>query len=1006
MNIKTFTASVITALAVLSAPDMSAYATQAAEGQENLKEFRDAVRLYGRGMVNRSRTMFDAMSDNVSKADYEGHSVLCDVVMNTPGYELKMKEFMQNYPYSVHIPQIRYIYALNLFDSQDYKAASEEFALIKPKQLDKGQRTEFLFKRAYSDLENGDLETAMERFKEVEELPVSDYTAPSRYAIGYINYQKKDFREALAWFEQSSEDSRFESISNWYIMECRFMMHDYSYVVKYGPDMYDSVSADRQPHLARIISESYLVLGDADSARKYYGLSSDEDSPKSRADWFYSGSVLYAVEDYKGAIESFNKMGMRTDSIGQVANYQLAYSYIQTKNKVAAMEAFKDASFSRYDDKIAEDAYFNYAKLAFDLNNDATVFQDYLKAYSSLKKSDRIYSYIAVAALHERDYAAAIEAYDMIDELDVNMRDNYMKANYLRAAQLIRNGSYRKAIPCLKAAAYYSERSSRFNQLSRYWLAESYYRNDNFAGARDVFTELFNVSAMYGEPESKLIPYNIAYCYFKERNYASAMKWFGEYLDQSSVKYRKEAMERKADCHFITKDYVTAAQVYSAVMNDYFNVNDIYPYYQAALSYGLAKQNDKKIEALENVLEASPEADFYPEALFELGRAYTLNEDDDKAFTCFRKLADNVKDSTYVAKAYIEMGSLARNQSQFNEALGYYKTVVEQIPLSGYSDDALLAIESIYQSRNQPEEYIAYIETIGKGATKTADEKENMIFNSAEQIFLSENYQKALTSLQSYKEKYPQGANVYKADFYIAESFKALGKKEQACDSYKAVIAGGQGSFVEISMLNFSVLSYQLERWDDAYSGYQSLYSAAKLENNRSTAMIGMMRSAYKGHNWEAALSAAEGVLKDPRTDSQLKQETDFIKAKSYLAVSRRDEAYVLLKELANDMSSEYGAEAAYMLILDSYDKGDFEDVETKVYAFSDAGSGQTYWLAKSFIVLGDSFVERGELSQAKATFESIRDGYTPSGDADDVQEGVRMRIEKLEVMISEQNNR
>ena len=220
------------------------------------------------------------------------------------------------------------------------------------------------------------------------------------------------------------------------------------------------------------------------------------------------------------------------------------------------------------------------------------------------------------------------------------------------------------------------------------------------------------------------------------------------------------------------------------------------------------------------------------------------------------------------------------------------------------------------------------------------------------------------------------------------------------------MIAGCQGSFVEISMLNFSVLSYQLERWDDAYSGYQSLYSAAKLENNRSTAMIGMMRSAYKGHNWEAALSAAEGVLKDPRTDSQLKQETDFIKAKSYLAVSRRDEAYVLLKELANDMSSEYGAEAAYMLILDSYDKGDFEDVETKVYAFSDAGSGQTYWLAKSFIVLGDSFVERGELSQAKATFESIRDGYTPSGDADDVQEGVRMRIEKLEVMISEQNNR
>lgn len=85
------------------------------------------------------------------------------------------------------------------------------------------------------------------------------------------------------------------------------------------------------------------------------------------------------------------------------------------------------------------------------------------------------------------------------------------------------------------------------------------------------------------------------------------------------------------------------------------------------------------------------------------------------------------------------------------------------------------------------------------------------------------------------------------------------------------------------------------------------------------------------------------------------------------------------------------------MLILDSYDRGDFEDVENKVYAFSDAGSPQVYWLAKSFIVLGDSFVDRDELEQAKATFESVRDGYTPSGKNDDVMDNVNMRLKKLE---------
>ena len=92
------------------------------------------------------------------------------------------------------------------------------------------------------------------------------------------------------------------------------------------------------------------------------------------------------------------------------------------------------------------------------------------------------------------------------------------------------------------------------------------------------------------------------------------------------------------------------------------------------------------------------------------------------------------------------------------------------------------------------------------------------------------------------------------------------------------------------------------------------------------------------------------------------------------------------------------------MLIQDSYDRGKFEEVESKVFAFADAGSGQMYWLAKSFIVLGDSYVERNELEQAKATFESVRDGYAPSGE-DDVLDNVRIRLVKIEELLGENQN-
>jgi hypothetical protein len=44
--------------------------------------------------------------------------------------------------------------------------------------------------------------------------------------------------------------------------------------------------------------------------------------------------------------------------------------------------------------------------------------------------------------------------------------------------------------------------------------------------------------------------------------------------------------------------------------------------------------------------------------------------------------------------------------------------------------------------------------------------------------------------------------------------------------------------------------------------------------------------------------------------------------------------------------------------------------------------------------------VDRGELVQAKATFESVRDGYSPTGN-DDVMDNVRVRLERLQGIIA-----
>ena len=954
-------------------------------------QYDRALDLYGHGMYAEAAQLLDRLPGS----DAEGYAALCAIELQSPGYEQRVEAFLDRWPESVLVPQVNYRWGLDLFDRERYEDASYRFGCLSASELMKDQLPEYSYKRAYSAFGTGDLALSRMLLENMQSLPYSDYTAPSQYSLGYVCYSQGDFREAAEWFAKSADDPRFSQLANYYILECRFMEKDYEYVVKFGEDLFDQVPEDRQPHFARIMSESYLVLGDKEKARSYYQKNLEGKAARNRSDWFYAGSVLYSVEDWEGAVESFSQMPERTDSLGQIANYQLGYSYIQLRNKVAALGAFKDAAALGFNKDIQEDAYFNYAKLAFDLNNDVSAFNSYMEQYNALAKGDQIYSYMAMAALANHDYEAAVEAYDQIDELDPRMQSNYRKAYFLRAEQLIGNGSWRDAVPRLKAAAYYSPRQDPFNQLSRYWIAESYFRDEKYAEARTVLQDLYNLSALDGKREGDLIPYDIAYTFFKEGDYPAALKWFNNYLAGRHDAFGADAETRIGDCYFFQKDYTTAIAAFERKLAEYPDPNDIYPYFRAGVACGLVQDFPRKVQFLERVKQASPGVPYYSEAMYELGRAYVSVGEEEDAMRTFRTLRSATDDPSYAAKALLELGMIARNGGDDEKALEYYKQVAQQG--GDYADDALLAIESIYRTRQEPDAYLAYVNSLGDKASRTDAQKEEVYFGTAEEIILSGNYAKAESTFRSYLEKYPDGAKVPEAEFYLAESYRGLGEKEKACDHYAAALERGlDGSFKESALLRMADLYYSLERYGKAYSSYLKLLNAARLEDNKFAAELGMMRSAFRAREYEDALASAKTVRSDRKASDALQREADYVRAKSCLGMSRRAEAYGIFEQLAKNPSTDEGAEAAYLIIQDRFDRAEFDGIEDKVYDFAAKASGQNYWLAKSFLVLGDTFFEKGNEAQAKATYNSIKSGYTPYGPGDEVLDQVELRLKKL----------
>lgn len=961
--------------------------------QSGPNDFRGAVILYENGMYSQAKTAFDDIYSATEDVNAKAYSTLCSIRMRDYDYETVATDFLGRFPYCVLADQVRFEYAGALFAAENYEDAIHHYESIKAANLDKSQYAEYQYNRSYCNFALGYFDFAENGFLSVLKQD-SEYGHASEYALGYINYEKKNFDEAIDWLSKARADKNYTLLCDYYTVDSKFMLKDYDYVTETGPAVLEEVSEDLKPHLSRILSESWLVKGDADKALTYYDLSGD--SSKTRGDYFFAGSLMYAVQDWAGAVENYSLMTDRTDSLGQIANYNLGFSSVQLKDRVSALRAFKDASDVTFDPVITEDAYFNFAKLAFDLNNDSAPFQTYLERYPEHRDSDRIYSYIAVASLRAHDYAAAVEAFNNIDELDENMHDNFMKTNYLRASQLVGNNSWKDAVGCLRAASLYAEKNSSFWQLSRYWLAESYFHAGDYDKAIQTFNELYNLSAFDGETESDMIQFGIAYSHFKKGDYANASRWFDKAASIPGFAFADEAGLRKGDCLFMQRNYSGAAKQYSALSAKQNDPDQVYPYYQAGICYGLLGKDVEKNNALLPVTEASPSSRFYSDALYELGRSYVSLKNEDKAEECFDLLLKNSSDSTFMARSLLELAMLSRNRLQDDKAMEYYKEVVEKMPLTEYVNDALSAIELLYQNNSDPDGYFAYLDQVGMSGFRSETERETMYFNSAVQSFFSGDYEKALANLLDFEQNYPSGQHLTRADYYIAESYKSLSQPENACEYYLKVVQGDDAYLGESSKMSLAGLYYGMQRYSSSFDAYQDIFETTEDDAYRKDARLGRMRSAYRARLFDDALTAADEVAAFFVDAPDIVREAKWTTAKSYLSSSRRDLAIPVLEELAQQPEYEEGAEAAYLLIYDRFNSGKFGEVEDMVYEFSESGVTSDYWLAKAYILLGDAYMERGFKTQAKATYQSIVDGYTPSGAQDDVLDTARSRISNL----------
>ena len=80
------------------------------------------------------------------------------------------------------------------------------------------------------------------------------------------------------------------------------------------------------------------------------------------------GHAYHNIQDFENAIRYLEPLEFSEDSSRQFVSYYLANSYLNIQEKNYALKAFKKAADYDYNSGIQEDAYFNYAKLSYELD--------------------------------------------------------------------------------------------------------------------------------------------------------------------------------------------------------------------------------------------------------------------------------------------------------------------------------------------------------------------------------------------------------------------------------------------------------------------------------------------------------------------------------------------------------------------------------------------------------------------------------------------------------------
>lgn len=957
--------------------------------------YKNAIQLYEKGKYSIAQNMFEKFIKNsetteqfqVEEAKY--YSARCAMYLFNRDADYLMSKYIKTHKNSIHFQDATYNMALFQYQKKKYRNAVKWFKKVDKYKLTEENLPEYYFKYGYCLYEKEDIEPASTMFYEILDSTNNEYNAPATYYYAHIAYRQKKYQTSLDNFIKLQDDDVFSPIAPYYITQIYFLQGKYDKIIEYAPSLIDSVSEKRYPEIARIIGEAYYKTEKFEEAVPYLEIYKEHAVDLTEKDIYQLAFAYYKSGNYDKAISNFGTLAYNNDTLAQKSAIAMADCLLKKGQKAKAMTAFYAASKINVDKETQEEAYFNYAKLSYELSaspfNDAIqAFQDFVITYPNSKYTDEAYNYLGKAYLTTKNYKAAIQSYEQIQNITKDIEIAYQRITFFRGIELFKNAQYGNAIINFNKSVNNSQFDKTIKARALYWRAESYYRMSRYNDAIKSYTDFSTTPGSYLLDEYLNLHYNLGYCYFKKKDYKKSENWFRKYTDMSTDKSTfiiNDAYIRIGDCFFMLNKTSFAVDYYQKAIE--VNKRDIdYALFQKGFSLGLLGKYDEEIIVLSKVLNDFDSSPYADDAMFEIAKTYLSQQQNDMATTTFTSLISDYPKSPYIPKAYDKLGLIYMNLKQYDEAIESYKYVVENYSETSEANNAKFGLETIYTKIiGDADAYITYLKSINQEVNITATEQDSLNYATAERFYLHGDCDKSKVLFAKYIENYKNGKYLVNANFYKAECNYNADEKEEALKSYTYIASVPKNEFTEQSLERACEIAYSKEKYSQAIGLYKKLEKYADKQSNISNARIGLMRCYYKEEDLKKSVKAAINVLKDIKITDNIFREAHYVIASSFYKQKDYNGAFDEFQMLAEDVATKEGAEAKYRLIEIYYIQEKFDDAEAEINDFRSLNTEYQQWVAKSFMIWSDIFKMRKDFYMAKSVLQIIIDNYKNKDD-------------------------